>query len=183
MLPFAQGTLDFLTPTAPPARQLRTKVDASITCDQHGASPMHRFAGMMVDGAYTLILAAAVAVLFIAGLRYLGIALPASTQVLQLGLAGIWAVVVLAYQTLFTFMNQETPGYRALHLRILNLDGSLPGKEQRWKRLLASFASIAACGAGFLWALFDEEQLAWHDHISGTFPAPSSAITSNFRRG
>jgi uncharacterized RDD family membrane protein YckC len=182
MLPFAQGTLDFLTPTAPPTRQLRTKVDASIICDQNGASPLHRFAGMMADVGFTLILAAGICAVSWAALHQLGIGMPTSNQVVLAGLASIWAIVVLSYQALFTSNNQETPGYRALRLRTLNLDGSLPSKAQRWKRMLASLASIAACGAGFLWAFFDEEQLAWHDHISGTFAAPESAITSNFRR-
>lgn len=182
MLPFAQGTLDFLTPTAPPTRQLRTKVDASILCDHHGASPTLRFAGTMVDGAYTLAAALLVAVFFWLALREMEIALPMQSQFIYWGLGAIWAGVILAYQTLFTFLDAETPGYRALQLRILNLDGSLPGRTQRWKRLLASFASAAPCGAGFLWALFDEEQLAWHDHISGTFPARESSIDGNFHR-
>lgn len=182
MLPFAQGTLEFLTPTVPPTRQLRTQVDASILCDQHGAAPMHRFAGALVDCALTLIASAAIALLCWLSLRQLGIALPEKPQTIYWGLGTIYVVVVVAYHSLFAMMNAETPGYRALHLTLLNLDGSLPGRAQRWKRLLASLASVAPCGAGFVWALVDEEQLAWHDHISGTFPAPKAGIESNFRR-
>lgn len=183
MLPFAQGTLDFLTPSAPPTRQLRTKVDASILCDERCASPTHRLAAGMVDGAYTLIAAAAVALVCWAALDRLAVALPASPGVLAWGLGGIWAAVVLAYHVLFAFINQETPGYRAVGLRIMNLDGSIPGRTERWKRLLAMGASVLPAGVGFVWALCDEEHLAWHDHISGTFATPRSSVESNFRRG
>ncbi|MCW5966664.1 MAG: RDD family protein, partial [Bryobacterales bacterium] len=118
MLPFAQGTLEFLTPTAPPTRQLRTQVDATILCDQHGAAPMHRFAGALVDFALTLIASAAIAALCWLSLRQLGIALPENAQTIYWGLGAIWGLVVLSYQGLFTMMNAETPGYRALHLRV-----------------------------------------------------------------
>jgi hypothetical protein len=31
---------------------------------------------------------------------------------------------------------------------------------------------LIAGGLGIVWILVDEEQLAWHDHISKTFPTP-----------
>ena len=61
-------------------------------------------------------------------------------------------------------------------------DGSAPSTWQRWKRLFAALVSLAAGGAGFLWVLFDEERLGWHDQVSGTFPTPSTQIESSFRR-
>jgi len=35
--------------------------------------------------------------------------------------------------------------------------------------------------AGLLWSLADEESLAWHDHISRTFPTPRDSRTLVFR--
>jgi hypothetical protein len=38
--------------------------------------------------------------------------------------------------------------------------------------MFGSFLSYTVGGLGLVWALVDEEQLAWHDHISKTFPTP-----------
>ena len=35
---------------------------------------------------------------------------------------------------------------------------------------LGACLSFCAGGVGLLWALADEEKLAWHDHMSKTFP-------------
>jgi hypothetical protein len=39
-------------------------------------------------------------------------------------------------------------------------------------RQLASVLSLISAGLGLVWALVDEENLTWHDHISKTFPTP-----------
>jgi uncharacterized RDD family membrane protein YckC len=57
-------------------------------------------------------------------------------------------------------------------LHLVNLDDSAPDRRQRMTRFLVSYVSMAAVGIGVFWALLDEEQLTWHDHVSGTFPTP-----------
>jgi hypothetical protein len=37
-------------------------------------------------------------------------------------------------------------------------------------RQLAGLLSVVSAGLGLVWALVDEENLTWHDHISKTFP-------------
>jgi uncharacterized RDD family membrane protein YckC len=57
-------------------------------------------------------------------------------------------------------------------LKLVDFDGHPPDREQRGLRQLASLLSIVSAGLGLVWALVDEENLAWHDHISKTFPTP-----------
>jgi len=37
-------------------------------------------------------------------------------------------------------------------------------------RFAATWLSFCSGGLGLLWAVADEENLTWHDHISKTFP-------------
>jgi uncharacterized RDD family membrane protein YckC len=64
----------------------------------------------------------------------------------------------------------RTPGMRATGLTLIHFDGYPPDRISRWMRYLAACLSYSAGGLGLLWALVDEESLAWHDHISKTFP-------------
>jgi len=57
-------------------------------------------------------------------------------------------------------------------LRLLNFDGHIPDRDERVQRMFGSFLSYTVGGLGMVWALVDEEKLAWHDHISKTFPTP-----------
>jgi hypothetical protein len=54
----------------------------------------------------------------------------------------------------------------------VDFDGRRPDREQRRMRLVAGLLSLSAAGLGLVWALVDEENLTWHDHISKTFPTP-----------
>jgi hypothetical protein len=39
--------------------------------------------------------------------------------------------------------------------------------------MLSGWIAVVSAGMGLIWALLDEERLAWHDHMSGTFPTPN----------
>lgn len=91
----------------------------------------------------------------------------------QLGVyGGLIAVITLFYRLLWALGNGDSPGSKALGLRLLNFDGYAPTREQRLMRIFSSLISFAALGMGILWCLFDEERLTWHDEMSGTFPSP-----------
>lgn len=182
VLPFAQGTLDFLTPTTAPSRQLRTTVEAAVLCDQSVASPMHRSAATLVDAAYLLLFNFVMWATFYFAAQHFGIPLPANPMALYLTMAASFAVVTMLYKVLFICFDEESLGCKHLELQVMCMDGTLPERSHRWKRLLGTTVSAAAAGAGFVWALFDEEHLGWPDHISGTFPTPKSNVGSSFRR-
>jgi hypothetical protein len=76
----------------------------------------------------------------------------------------------------------QTPGMRALRLTLINFDGYPPDHTSRWLRYVGACLGYCAGGLGLLWALLDEESLAWHDHISKTFPTFYGPETSFVRR-
>jgi uncharacterized RDD family membrane protein YckC len=97
-------------------------------------------------------------------------------------LGGRWAVskvdaAVLAatlllfyaqYFALFTFLGGATPGMLWRGLRLATFDGREPQlRDKAWR----SFGYLVSAGTlmlGFLWALWDEDHLCWHDRISHT---------------
>jgi len=73
------------------------------------------------------------------------------------------------YFALFTVFGGGTPGMRLLRLRVVRFDGGDPAPAQL---LLRSFGYLVSAGTlflGFLWSLWDEDQLTWQDRISQTY--------------
>lgn len=138
-----------------------------IYCDAPVASPIHRATAGFLDGAMVL----AALALFMITFEMCGghVMLTATTVPLY---AGILAVLALFYKLLFCICGSDTPGMVWTQLRLVNFDGHLPDREERIQRVFGSFLSFIVGGLGMVWALVDEEQLAWHDHISKTFPTP-----------
>jgi len=72
------------------------------------------------------------------------------------------------YVTLFTYFAGATPGMILRRLRVASLDGLDPSPRQLLWRSLGYLISAGTMMLGFLWALWDEDQLSWHDRISQT---------------
>jgi uncharacterized RDD family membrane protein YckC len=163
----SQQSLDFLSGAYEP-NSLGTEVEAVIYCDAPVALPVHR---MMAAAADASMIAIAVG-LFLMIFYLSGGPIVFSKESAFL-FAGIIAVVSALYRVLWCLGNGDTPGMRFAGLRLVNFDGRLPDREQRMIRLGVSMLSLVSAGLGLVWALVDEENLTWHDHISKTFPSPS----------
>lgn len=81
------------------------------------------------------------------------------------------AYLLLASYVYFTWQwkkGRQTLGMRAWRIYLTTASGEAP----TWRRLTLRFAlaclSLAAFGAGFVWALFDPDRLAFHDRFSDT---------------
>jgi uncharacterized RDD family membrane protein YckC len=72
------------------------------------------------------------------------------------------------YVTLFTFFGAATPGMMLKGLRVVGLDGLEASPRQLLWRSFGYFVSAGTMMLGFLWSLWDEDQLSWHDRISQT---------------
>ncbi len=85
------------------------------------------------------------------------------------GAAALIAVLLwMVYQFVFIVYTSSTPGLRAAHLALANLDSSaVPRRMRRW-RVLASFLSAFSAGLGYLWCFVDQDSLCWHDRITRT---------------
>jgi uncharacterized RDD family membrane protein YckC len=81
---------------------------------------------------------------------------------LFLGLAGL-------YELYFAGISGQTPGMRICHIRLISQRGTAPGPGRGMLRLLALLPSVLPAGLGWLWALFDREHRALHDHLAGTY--------------
>jgi uncharacterized RDD family membrane protein YckC len=81
------------------------------------------------------------------------------------------------YFALFTIFGGATPGMMLRGLRVVSFDGSVPTSRQMVERSLGYLVSAGTCFLGFLWALWDEDQLCWQDRISQTYLTPCEQFT------
>jgi len=81
---------------------------------------------------------------------------------LLLGIAGL-------YQLYFAGMAGQTLGMRFMGIRVIDRHGRPPGPSRGLLRLLALAPSVGPAALGWLWALFDREHRALHDHLAGTY--------------
>jgi uncharacterized RDD family membrane protein YckC len=85
--------------------------------------------------------------------------------------AGSLALVVTfaAYQWLFFRFGESTPGMTYARIALCTIDDDNPTRQAMQRRVGALLLSALPLGLGLLWAVFDEDQLGWHDRISGTY--------------
>jgi len=136
-----------------------------IVCDDLAAPPTARLRAALVD-----LLCSAIAVTLALAPIFLW-ARPLILDRWTLAWTGsIVAAVVIVYPLIWIICGCRSMGARATRLTLISFDGTRPTTAARYRRLLATVISVTAAGVGLLWALFDEDHLTWHDHMSGTFP-------------
>jgi uncharacterized RDD family membrane protein YckC len=81
------------------------------------------------------------------------------------------AFVLLAaiYQALFFTLSTATPGMRVARIALCTFTDQNPKRTAVRRRLPIVLLSMLPMGLGFLWAMLDEERLAWHDRICGIY--------------
>ena len=145
--------------------------DGSLEADVSGYdSPAHSVAPIVerrhagtLDVAFLLGAYAAFLTLF----RTFGgrIAFTRVDALVQLATLGL---LYAQYVTLFTYFARATPGMSLRGLRVASLDGLEPSPRQLLWRSFGYLVSAGTMMLGFVWALWDEDQLSWHDRISQT---------------
>jgi uncharacterized RDD family membrane protein YckC len=88
----------------------------------------------------------------------------------------ILGLLYAQYVALFTYFAKATPGMMLRGLRVASLDGLDPSPRQLMWRSLGYLISAGTLTLGFLWVLWDEDQLSWHDRISQTCITPDLAL-------
>jgi uncharacterized RDD family membrane protein YckC len=174
-VPEGQGSLDFLPPAPAKPRQLGTTVEAVIYCEAPVATTLHRAVAAALDWSMVLLGYG----LFLLGF-YLAGGLFELTKTNITAFGAMFLLTGFAYGVIFAWAGTETPGMRWTQLRLTTFDGFPPDRRQRTVRFVASCLSRCT-QLGLLWSLADEESLAWHDHISRTFPTPRDSRTLMFR--
>ena len=84
------------------------------------------------------------------------------------GVSCLGLLVILVFFCGFWLRGGQTLGMRAWRLMVVRDDGSPLTLRDALVRFASAVLSWAALGIGFLWSLFDRENLAWHDRLSGT---------------
>lgn len=163
--PGAQGTLDFIPASPVKGRKLKTDVDAQVFCDQPVATPTHRLVASAIDGAIILFGFGLLVALF----EVLGGSFGHGKAV-WIGLALVLALVSMLYGLIWAIAGRETAGMRLTDLQLITFDGFPVDPRSRALRFASTWLSFCSGGLGILWAVADEENLTWHDHISKTFP-------------
>jgi len=78
------------------------------------------------------------------------------------------ALVIYAFFVGFWSRSGRTLGMQSWRLQLEDRDGNVPSVGRASLRLAASLLSWIPLGLGFIWQLWDPQQLTWHDRISGT---------------
>jgi uncharacterized RDD family membrane protein YckC len=91
----------------------------------------------------------------------------------DLAVAGASFVLFYAqYFALFTMFGGATPGMMLRGLRVVSFDGNIPKSSQMVWRSFGYLISAGTCFLGFVWALWDDDQLCWQDRMSQTYLTP-----------
>jgi uncharacterized RDD family membrane protein YckC len=80
-----------------------------------------------------------------------------------------FAIVYLQYFTLFTIFGGTTPGMMMRGLQVASFSGEPPTPKQMLLRSAGYLLSAGTFFLGFLWAMWDEDELTWHDRLSRTY--------------
>lgn len=94
---------------------------------------------------------------------------PPSLKVAELGTAVALPLIGVLYLAFFFTLAKATPGMKYACLEICTFAGQRSNRAQRLRRIPALLLSLAPAGLGAAWAVFDEQQLCWHDRLSGTY--------------
>jgi uncharacterized RDD family membrane protein YckC len=80
-----------------------------------------------------------------------------------------FSIVYMQYFALFTIFGGTTPGMMLRGLQVVSFSGEPPTPRQMLRRSAGYLLSAGTFFLGFLWAMWDEDELTWHDRISHTY--------------
>ena len=82
--------------------------------------------------------------------------------------AAAWTLTVTVYFVLFWSVTGQTPGMRAMQLRVVSEDASPPSFARALVRLIGLLLAIVTLFAGFLPVLFDARRRGLPDYLART---------------
>ena len=85
-----------------------------------------------------------------------------------LGMGCVLLLIFLSYIGTFMALGARTLGMDHEQLEVVSYQGNAISFREARLRSFGYLVSLGCFGLGFLWALFDPEQLTWHDKISRT---------------
>ncbi|HVR63331.1 MAG TPA: RDD family protein [Polyangia bacterium] len=139
-----------------------------------------RCAAVIVDAG--LLLACTVGVTLVAALA-LRVAIPGPRELgvdllvagildrnpMAVGALGLFLGMQVLYQLYFAGIAGQTLGMRLVGIRLISGRARPPGAARGMMRVLSMSISVLPGALGWLWAIFDREHRALHDHLAGTY--------------
>jgi uncharacterized RDD family membrane protein YckC len=90
-----------------------------------------------------------------------------------------FAIVYLQYFALFTVFGGTTPGMMLRGLQVVDFSGEPPAPRKLLLRAAGYILSAGTFFLGFLWAMWDEDELTWHDRISHTYLSSTERVADS----
>lgn len=87
-----------------------------------------------------------------------------------------FAIVYMQYFALFTIFGGTTPGMMLRGLQVVSFSGEPPTPKQMLLRSVGYLLSAGTFFLGFLWAMWDSDELTWHDRLSQTYLSVEQAL-------
>jgi uncharacterized RDD family membrane protein YckC len=150
--------------TEAPIPQRKSSATVPDKSPLHVASIEDRTLAVLADAALTL----AAFLVFSLVFAICTTSLPHG-RVALIGAAATLFAMWLLYQFLFFTLTDATPGMRYAKIALCTFDDENPTRSALWGRIAAVLLSALPLGLGFLWAVFDEDALGWHDRITRTY--------------
>ena len=80
-----------------------------------------------------------------------------------------WFPVSWLYYWLFTGLKGQTPGKMAVGIKVVNVQGNIPGLGiAAMREVLGKTVSAIILYIGFLWIIWDKQKRGWHDIMANT---------------
>jgi len=143
-------------PSTPPA----TATPASAFAPHDYAGIGQRFAAYLID-SLILMIALVLTSAFV-------VALEGESGASSICASVLWYAGQLGYYTYFGVRSGQTPGKRAMRIKVVCTDGSLMSTGKSAVRAFGYWISALCLYVGFLWALWDQDRQTWHDKMAGT---------------
>ena len=77
-------------------------------------------------------------------------------------------IFILSYFVIPTAIKGKTLGKWITGIKVVYLEGYLPGPKAIPREIAGRFVSLIVIGIGVLWIIFDKKNQSWHDKIAGT---------------
>jgi uncharacterized RDD family membrane protein YckC len=149
-----------------PVRESKRAAKSSVVADTslHVAPVADRAMSAIVDVALTLAAFLAFVLVFAACTTH-----PPAGRTALAGAGVILLAMWVLYQFVFFSLSAATPGMRYARIALCTFDDENPTRKTMRLRIAAMLLSALPLGLGFLWILFDEDSLGWHDRITQTY--------------
>lgn len=152
-------------PLAEPEQRLSSRSHSLLDTPQLHIAPMEdRLMAAIVDFALVMVAFLLFVLVFVA--------CTAHPPMGKGAMAAAGAVLVgffVLYQWLFFTYAEGTPGMRYAKIALCTFDDENPTRRSMQWRIGGLLFSALPLGLGFLWTLFDEDRLGWHDRITHTY--------------